>query len=181
MCWLRAWGQIFLPVFLSLFFIQLLISFSEDHFSHISRQRGKQRSKSLDDACTIKKNCQLCTEDKKCFWCSEESTCKKMCFPNFGCQFSSVYWANCRVDMFGFLMILLIIILITAFVWYFCICQYVHFLLSKNALGDNITEENVKLIIRKGPHVASAVMRKVQEYLMPVEESVDEATKSGQA
>lgn len=49
MCWLRAWGQIFLPVFLSLFFIQLLISFSEDHFSHISRQRGKQRSKSLDD------------------------------------------------------------------------------------------------------------------------------------
>ncbi|XP_032161049.1 uncharacterized protein LOC116569139 isoform X1 [Mustela erminea] len=123
MCWLRAWGQIFLPVFLSLFFIQLLISFSEDHFSHVSRQRGKQRSKSLDDACTIKKNCQLCTEDKKCFWCSEESTCKKMCFPNFGCQFSSVYWANCRVDMFGFLMILLIIILITAFVWYFCICQ----------------------------------------------------------
>ncbi|XP_032161050.1 uncharacterized protein LOC116569139 isoform X2 [Mustela erminea] len=96
MCWLRAWGQIFLPVFLSLFFIQLLISFSEDHFSHVSRQRGKQRSKSLDDACTIKKNCQLCTEDKKCFWCSEESTCKKMCFPNFGCQFSSVYWANCR-------------------------------------------------------------------------------------
>lgn len=49
MCWLRAWGQILLPVFLSLFLIQLLISFSENHFSHISRQRGKQRSKSLDD------------------------------------------------------------------------------------------------------------------------------------
>ncbi|XP_073754885.1 PTTG1IP family member 2 [Callorhinus ursinus] len=118
MRWLRAWGQILLPVFLSLFLIQLLISFSENHFSHISRQRGKQRSKSLDDACAVKKNCQLCTEDKKCFWCSEEGACKKMCFPYFGCQFSSIYWSNCRVDMFGFLMLLLIIILIAVLIWY---------------------------------------------------------------
>ncbi|XP_044776096.1 PTTG1IP family member 2 [Neomonachus schauinslandi] len=118
MCWLRAWRQILLPVFLSLFLIQLLISFSENHFSHIARQRGKQRSKSLDDACAVKKNCQLCTEDKKCFWCSEEGACKKMCLPYFGCQFSSVYWSNCRVDMFGFLMLLLIIILIAVLIWY---------------------------------------------------------------
>ncbi|XP_032258101.1 claudin-12 isoform X3 [Phoca vitulina] len=32
----------------------------------------------------------------ECFWCSEEGACKKMCLPYFGCQFSSVYWSNCR-------------------------------------------------------------------------------------
>ncbi|KAM8936547.1 LOW QUALITY PROTEIN: PTTG1IP family member 2 [Lycaon pictus] len=144
MCWLRAWSQILLPIFLSLFLIQLLINFSEDQFSQISRQRGKQRSQSLDDGeplspeddalhmplpyflslhslrlassiglfpwplaapssqlpeqretCAAKKNCQLCTEDNKCF-CSEERACKKMCFPYFGCQFSSVFWLNCK-------------------------------------------------------------------------------------
>ncbi|NP_001374797.1 uncharacterized LOC118827801 precursor [Canis lupus familiaris] len=118
MCWLRAWSQILLPIFLSLFLIQLLINFSEDQFSQISRQRGKQRSQSLDDACAAKKNCQLCTEDNKCFWCSEERACKKMCFPYFGCQFSSVFWLNCKVDMFGFLMLLLVIILIAVLIWY---------------------------------------------------------------
>uniref|UniRef100_A0ABI7WIU7 PTTG1 interacting protein n=1 Tax=Felis catus TaxID=9685 RepID=A0ABI7WIU7_FELCA len=124
MCWPRAWGQILLPVFLSLFLIQLLISFSENHFSQISRQRGKQRPKSLDDACAVKKNCQLCTEDKKCFWCSEERACKKMCFPYFGCRFISVYWLNYRIDIFGFLMLLFVIILITGLIWYYCTYHY---------------------------------------------------------
>lgn len=49
MCWLRAWSQILLPVFLSLLLIQLLISFSEKGFSHISRHRGKHRPKTSDD------------------------------------------------------------------------------------------------------------------------------------
>lgn len=49
MCWLWAWGQILLPVFLSLFLIQLFISFWENRFSHISRHRGKQQPKSADD------------------------------------------------------------------------------------------------------------------------------------
>ncbi|KFO21184.1 hypothetical protein H920_17419 [Fukomys damarensis] len=46
MCWLRAWGQLFLPVFLSLFLFQLLINFSDDGFPHIFSQRNKQRIKS---------------------------------------------------------------------------------------------------------------------------------------
>nr|XP_036875718.1 uncharacterized protein PTTG1IP2 [Manis javanica] len=125
MCWLCARGQILLPVFLSLFLIQLFISFSENHFSHISGHRGKQRPKSADDdACALKKNCQLCTENTKCFWCSEEMVCKKVCFLNFGHQISYIYWLNCRVDMFGFLMLLLIAILTTAFIWSCCFYHY---------------------------------------------------------
>lgn len=48
MCWLRAWGHILLPVFLSLLLIQLLLNFSENGFSPISRHRGKRRPKSAD-------------------------------------------------------------------------------------------------------------------------------------
>lgn len=51
-------------------------------------------------------------------------------------------------------MLLLIVILTTAFVWTCCIYhhylqEYVHFILCKNALWDNITEEHAKLVIRK--------------------------------
>ncbi|XP_078199042.1 PTTG1IP family member 2 isoform X2 [Callithrix jacchus] len=55
-----------------------------------------------------------------CIWCSEEKACKKYCFPYFGCRFSSVYWLNCKVDMFGIMTLLLIAILITALFWFCC-------------------------------------------------------------
>nr|KAF6319739.1 hypothetical protein mMyoMyo1_008478 [Myotis myotis] len=154
MCWLRAWGQILLPVFLSLLLIQLLISFSEKGFSQISRHKGKQRPKSADnEGCASNKNCHLCIRDRKCFWCSGENVCKKFCFSNRGCQLSSSFWLSCKVDLFGFLMLLLIAILIISFIWYCCLLHYylqlyVHFILCKNALGDNIIEENTKLVIR---------------------------------
>ncbi|XP_035554447.1 PTTG1IP family member 2 [Canis lupus baileyi] len=82
----------------------------------------------------------------QCFWCSEERACKKMCFPYFGCQFSSVFWLNCKVDMFGFLMLLLVIILIAVLIWYCCIYhyylqEYVHFLLKlKSVLLEDHTQ-----------------------------------------
>ncbi|XP_063099153.1 PTTG1IP family member 2 [Cavia porcellus] len=121
MCRLRGWGQLFLPVFLSLFLIQLLINFSDNGFFHIFSQRNKQRRKSeIEDACAQKRNCQLCTGDKRCIWCSEERICKKYCFPNYGCSISSVYWANCRIDMFGIIMLTLIAILSTALLWLCC-------------------------------------------------------------
>nr|XP_055128758.1 PTTG1IP family member 2 isoform X1 [Symphalangus syndactylus] len=128
MCWLRVWGQILLPVFLSLFLIQLLVSFSENGFIHSPRNNQKPRDGNKEE-CAVKKSCQLCTEDKKCVWCSEEKACKKYCFPYFGCRFSSIYWLNCKVDMFGIVMLLLIAILITGFVWYCCAC---HFYLQEN-------------------------------------------------
>nr|KAF6418710.1 hypothetical protein HJG63_008745 [Rousettus aegyptiacus] len=154
MCWLRSWSQILLPVFLSIFLIQLFISFSEHSYSQISRHKGKQRANSVDQGCALKKNCQLCTQDKNCIWCSEEKSCQKFCLTYFECRFSSVYWLNCKVDMFGFLMLLLIIILVIAFIWHCCIFhyhlqRYVGFILSKNALWDNIIEQNDKLVIRK--------------------------------
>ncbi|XP_054582337.1 PTTG1IP family member 2 isoform X2 [Eptesicus fuscus] len=125
MCWLRAWGQILLPVFLSLLLIQLLINFSEKGFSQISRHRGKQRPKSAEnEGCALKKNCKLCIQDRKCFWCSGENICKKFCFTYMGCQISSIFWLSCKVDMFGFLMLLLIAILIIIFIWYCCIFHY---------------------------------------------------------
>ena len=48
MCSLRVCGQILLPIFLSIFLIQLLISFSENSYSQVSRHRGKLRLKSAD-------------------------------------------------------------------------------------------------------------------------------------
>ncbi|XP_045420105.1 PTTG1IP family member 2 [Lemur catta] len=121
MCWLRAWGQILLPVFLSLFLIQLLINFSDNGFPQIYNSRNTQVPKQgTEQACAEKKNCNSCTEDKACIWCSEERACKKYCFPSFGCRFSSAYWLNCTVDMFGMMMLLLIAILATAFLWYCC-------------------------------------------------------------
>ncbi|XP_054351981.1 PTTG1IP family member 2 isoform X3 [Pongo pygmaeus] len=143
MCWLRAWGQILLPVFLSLFLIQLLISFSEIGFIHSPRNNQKPRDGN-EEECAVKKSCQLCTEDKKCVWCSEEKACKKYCFPYFECRFSSIYWLNCKVDMFGIMMLLLIAILITGFVWYCCayhfyLQEYAHFILIKNALWEIVS------------------------------------------
>ncbi|XP_033276302.1 PTTG1IP family member 2 [Orcinus orca] len=139
MCRPQSWSQILLPVFFSLFLVQLFISFSENSFSQVSRHKNKHRPKSMDDACTVWKNCQLCTENNKCFWCSEERACKKICFPYFGCHFSSIFWLNCHVDMFGFLMLLLIAVLIIVFICHCFIYQYylqtnVPFILSKNAL-----------------------------------------------
>ncbi|XP_060012159.1 LOW QUALITY PROTEIN: PTTG1IP family member 2 [Lagenorhynchus albirostris] len=115
MCRLQSWSQILLPVFFSLFLVQLFISFSENSFSQVSRHKNKHRPKSMDD------------EPEKviqCFWCSEERACKKICFPYFGCHFSSIFWLNCRVDMFGFLMLLLIAVLIIVFICQCFIYQY---------------------------------------------------------
>uniref|UniRef100_A0A9L0SLA9 PTTG1IP family member 2 n=1 Tax=Equus caballus TaxID=9796 RepID=A0A9L0SLA9_HORSE len=148
MCWLRALGQILLPVFLSLFLIQLLISFSENGFSQISSYTAKQRTKSVDDACAVRKNCQKCTEDNKCFWCSADRTCKNFCFPFFGCQLSSVYWLNCRVDFFGFMMLLLIVILTTAFVWTCCI--YHHYLQDLNRTQVFIAGRRRVICVHRG-------------------------------
>nr|XP_011729038.1 uncharacterized protein LOC105475473 isoform X3 [Macaca nemestrina] len=69
MCWLRAWGQILLPVFLSLFLIQLLISFSENGFFYSPRNNQKPRDKT-EEECAVKKSCQLCTKDKKSHYAS---------------------------------------------------------------------------------------------------------------
>nr|XP_051709322.1 PTTG1IP family member 2 isoform X3 [Oryctolagus cuniculus] len=97
MCWLRAWGQIFLPVFLSLFLIQLLINFSDKGFFHFhSHKNWKEKHHSGEDACAQKKNCQSCAQDKKCVWCNEDRICKAYCFPYFGCRISAVYWTNCK-------------------------------------------------------------------------------------
>nr|XP_051709320.1 PTTG1IP family member 2 isoform X1 [Oryctolagus cuniculus] len=121
MCWLRAWGQIFLPVFLSLFLIQLLINFSDKGFFHFhSHKNWKEKHHSGEDACAQKKNCQSCAQDKKCVWCNEDRICKAYCFPYFGCRISAVYWTNCKIDMFGILMLVLIAILVSALLWYCC-------------------------------------------------------------
>uniref|UniRef100_A0A8C6A3J8 PTTG1IP family member 2 n=1 Tax=Marmota marmota marmota TaxID=9994 RepID=A0A8C6A3J8_MARMA len=125
MCWPRTWGQIFLPVLLSLFLVQLLISFSDNGFSQMYRKR-KTETKVIEEACTQKNSCQLCTEDKKCIWCNEEKVCKKFCFPFAGCPFNSIFWSNCKVDMFGIVMLILTGILLIAFLWY-C-CAYYHFM-----------------------------------------------------
>ncbi|XP_039734072.1 PTTG1IP family member 2 [Pteropus medius] len=95
-----------------------------------------ERAHVTDDLIALTREFQT---DVNCIWCSEEKTCKKFCLTYFGCRFSSVYWLNCKVDMFGFLMLLLIIIVIIAFIWHCCIFhyylqRYVHFILSKNAL-----------------------------------------------
>ncbi|XP_059963702.1 PTTG1IP family member 2 [Mesoplodon densirostris] len=124
MCRPQSWSQMLLPVFFSLFLVQLFIIFSENSFSQVSRHKNKHRPKSMDDAYTVWKKCQLCTENSKCFWCSEERACRKICFPYFGCHFSSIFWLNCHIDMFGFLMLLLIAILIIVFICQCFIYQY---------------------------------------------------------
>ncbi|KAM5203508.1 PTTG1IP family member 2 isoform 1-T1 [Hipposideros larvatus] len=124
MCWLRAWGQILLPVFLSLFLIQLLMSFTEKGPPQIPRHRIKPRTSAVEDGCALKRNCQSCIENKTCFWCSERGICKKFCLSNLECQLSSAFWVSCKVDLFGFLMLLLIAILIIAFIWHCCIFHH---------------------------------------------------------
>ncbi|XP_054979147.1 PTTG1IP family member 2 [Sorex araneus] len=66
----------------------------------------------------------------QCFWCSEEKSCEKFSFPFFDCGLSSIFWLNCRVDMFGFLMILLIIIILITITW--CCCA-THYLVQQEA------------------------------------------------
>ncbi|KAF6301846.1 hypothetical protein mRhiFer1_008760 [Rhinolophus ferrumequinum] len=154
MYWLRTWGQILLPLFLSLVLFQLLMSFSENGISQIARHRSKLRTNSVEDGCQLKRNCQLCIKDKKCFWCNERLVCKKFCFLNLGCQISSSFWLNCKVDMFGFLMLLLIAVLLIVFIWHcfifhYYLREYVHFILSKNALWNNIIEESTELVLGK--------------------------------
>ncbi|XP_073913956.1 PTTG1IP family member 2 [Castor canadensis] len=131
MCGLRAWSHILLPVFLSLALIQLLISFSDSNLPQIYKHRTQQtQNKSTEEICAQKKNCQVCTEDKKCIWCKEEMACKKYCFPYSGCQFSSIFWANCKIDLFGILTLILTGILIMAFLW--CCCSYYFYLNDLN-------------------------------------------------
>ncbi|XP_012881459.1 PREDICTED: uncharacterized protein LOC105992908 [Dipodomys ordii] len=116
MCWLRVWSQVFLPVFLSLVLIQLLISFSDNRSFQIYSSRSNQDTNmSLEEVCAQKKTCQLCTENRKCIWCREERTCKKYCFPYAGCKFNSIFWGNCKVDMFGIMMLIIIGILLLLF------------------------------------------------------------------
>uniref|UniRef100_A0A287CSG3 PTTG1IP family member 2 n=1 Tax=Ictidomys tridecemlineatus TaxID=43179 RepID=A0A287CSG3_ICTTR len=128
MCWPRTWGQIFLPVLLSLFLVQL------------KRKEEKQKRKTSieeGESCTQKNSCQLCTEDKKCIWCNEEKVCKKFCFPFAGCPFNSIFWSNCKVDMFGIVMLILTGILLIAFLWY-C-CAYYHFIHEANIYSRGVT------------------------------------------
>ncbi|XP_077019357.1 PTTG1IP family member 2 isoform X2 [Tamandua tetradactyla] len=76
--------------------------------------------------CAEKKKCNSCIEDRGCFWCSGENTCKTFCFRS-RCQLSSLFWLNCRVDMFGVLMLLLIAVLVIAFICYCLIFScYMH-------------------------------------------------------
>ncbi|XP_042540456.1 PTTG1IP family member 2 [Dipodomys spectabilis] len=125
MCWLRVWSQVFLPVFLSLVLIQLLISFSDNRSSQIYNSRNNQDTNmSLEEVCAQKKTCQLCTENRKCIWCREERTCKKYCFPYAGCKFNSIFWGNCKVDMFGIMMLIIIGMLLLLFAWYCCVYSF---------------------------------------------------------
>ncbi|XP_058534141.1 PTTG1IP family member 2 [Ochotona princeps] len=121
MCWLRAWGQIFLPIFLSLFLIQLLSNVSDKGFPHFHSHRNwKEKQYSVEDACSQQKNCQSCTQDKKCVWCNEDRICKKYCFPHLHCRISAAYWTNCKIDVFGILMLALIAVLVVMLLWYCC-------------------------------------------------------------
>ncbi|XP_060230217.1 PTTG1IP family member 2 [Meriones unguiculatus] len=124
MCWLRGWSQILLPVFLSLALIQLITSFSDHKFSKThSHGKWKLEARYVDRECAQKQTCPLCTKDKRCIWCREESVCKKYCFPYSDCKFNSIFWANCRVDMFGVVMLILVAILAVGFLWY-CLAYY---------------------------------------------------------
>uniref|UniRef100_A0A8C6HC73 Claudin 12 n=1 Tax=Mus spicilegus TaxID=10103 RepID=A0A8C6HC73_MUSSI len=73
--------------------------------------------------CAQKETCPVCTRDKRCIWCREEKVCKKYCFPYSDCKFNSIFWANCNVDLFGIVMLILIVILALAFLWY-CLAYY---------------------------------------------------------
>ncbi|XDA75430.1 hypothetical protein R6Z07F_005595 [Ovis aries] len=86
--------------------------------------KDKQRPKTMNDECTAADNCQSCINRKKCFWCSKEKACKKICFPNSECPASCSFWLNCQVDVFGFLMLLLLVIMVIAFICQFCIYQH---------------------------------------------------------
>ncbi|XP_060040100.1 PTTG1IP family member 2, partial [Erinaceus europaeus] len=65
-----------------------------------------------------------------CFWCSDEKSCNKYCFPYSECRVASIFWLNCRVDMFGILMIVLIILIVVGVTTYCCI--YHHYMHSRN-------------------------------------------------
>uniref|UniRef100_A0A8C6QXE8 PTTG1IP family member 2 n=1 Tax=Nannospalax galili TaxID=1026970 RepID=A0A8C6QXE8_NANGA len=124
MCWLRAWSQILLPIFLSLVFIQLFVSFSDNKITKIHHHKKQQiEAKSLEEECAQKTTCPSCTQDKRCIWCREEGICKKYCFPYANCQFNSIFWANCRVDLFGIVMLILVAVILVGFLWY-CIAFY---------------------------------------------------------
>ncbi|XP_031235821.1 uncharacterized protein LOC116097458 [Mastomys coucha] len=123
MCWLRAWSQILLPVFLSVALIQLIISFSDYKTKTHHHWKRKIEAKYVEKECAEKETCPLCTQDKRCIWCREEKVCKKFCFPYSDCKFNSIFWANCKVDLFGIVMLILIVILTIAFLWY-CLAYY---------------------------------------------------------
>ncbi|XP_051030560.1 PTTG1IP family member 2 [Phodopus roborovskii] len=126
MCWLRAWSQILLPVFLSLALIQLFISFSDHTFTKTHNHWKRQlEAKNVEMECAQKQNCSLCTKDKRCIWCLEEKVCKKYCFPYSDCKFNSIFWANCRVDLFGIMMLILVALLAVGFLWY-CLAYYLY-------------------------------------------------------
>ncbi|XP_076422390.1 PTTG1IP family member 2 isoform X2 [Peromyscus maniculatus bairdii] len=118
MCWWRVWGQILLPVFLSLALIQMFISFSDHKFTKTHHHWNlKLKTKHVETECAQKQTCPLCTQDKRCIWCREEKLCKKYCFPYSDCKFNSIFWANCRVDMFGIVMLILVVLLAVGFFW----------------------------------------------------------------
>ncbi|XP_021090853.2 PTTG1IP family member 2 [Mesocricetus auratus] len=124
MCWLRAWSQILLPVFLSLALIQLFISFSDHKLTKTHNHWNRQlQAKYVETECAQKQTCPLCTKDKRCIWCREERVCKKYCFPYSDCKFNSIFWANCRVDLFGIVMLILVVLLAVGFLWY-CLAYY---------------------------------------------------------
>ncbi|XP_037059319.1 uncharacterized protein Pttg1ip2 [Peromyscus leucopus] len=126
MCWWRVWGQILLPVFLSLALIQMFISFSDHKFTKTHhRWNLKLKTKHVETECAQKQTCPLCTQDKRCIWCREEKLCKKYCFPYSDCKFNSIFWANCRVDMFGIVMLILVVLLAVGFFWY-CLAYYLY-------------------------------------------------------
>ncbi|XP_036037761.1 uncharacterized protein LOC118580052 [Onychomys torridus] len=126
MCWRRVWGQILLPMLLSLALIQMFISFSDHKFTKPHHHwKPKLEAKYVERECAQKQTCPLCTQDKRCIWCREEKVCKKYCFPYSDCKFNSIFWANCRVDMFGIVMLILVVLLAVGFFWY-CIAYHLH-------------------------------------------------------
>ncbi|XP_038171526.2 PTTG1IP family member 2 [Arvicola amphibius] len=124
MRWLRAWSHILLPLFLSLALIQLFIS---DHKSTKTLQHWNRQleAKHVEMDCAQKQTCPSCTRDKRCIWCREEGVCKKYCFPYSDCKFNSIFWANCRVDLFGITMLILVALLAVGFLWY-CLAYHLY-------------------------------------------------------
>ncbi|XP_075812428.1 PTTG1IP family member 2 isoform X1 [Microtus pennsylvanicus] len=124
MRWLRVWSHILLPLFLSLALIQLFIS---DHKSTKTLQFWNRQleAKHVEMDCAQKQTCPSCTRDKRCIWCREEKVCKKYCFPYSDCKFNSIFWANCRVDLFGITMLILVALLAVGFLWY-CLAYHLY-------------------------------------------------------